>query len=182
MYCTLFLPFCVFLVHAGRYLMRSYVLNLLVVCDYVCVFSQLIEHWSEISPLALALVNAVATAGGKGSHPFSDSLPFDAERYDRIERMLCDNDTDIERPPPTVAAMAAVPSVSDHGDHGGCSRAASSAGAGFGGGVELTRVIKLVFDTLLGDTTKECFVRLGVLAEGTVAPFEMLSNLWDQVR
>lgn len=139
------------------------------------VFSQLAKSWGEIVPLDLALVNAVAAADGP--HPFGGSLPFDAGRYSWIERVLCDVDTDIERPPPAVAAIGAVPSDSDDGDHGGYSR-----GGGGGSGVGFGRLIKLTFDTLLGDTTKECFVRIGVLAEGTVAPFEMLSNLWDQVK
>lgn len=29
--------------------------------------------------------------------------------------------------------------------------------------------------------SRECFRRLGVLPEGTVAPLDMLSHLWDQV-
>ncbi|CAM9295753.1 unnamed protein product, partial [Ectocarpus sp. 13 AM-2016] len=41
-------------------------------------------------------------------------------------------------------------------------------------------VMELGFDALPGDKTKDCFVRLGVLAEGTVAPLDMLSNLWEQ--
>ncbi|CAB1117060.1 unnamed protein product [Ectocarpus sp. CCAP 1310/34] len=44
-----------------------------------------------------------------------------------------------------------------------------------------SRVMELGFDALPGDKTKDCFVRLGVLAEGTVAPLDMLSNLWEQV-
>ncbi|CAB1117058.1 unnamed protein product [Ectocarpus sp. CCAP 1310/34] len=43
-----------------------------------------------------------------------------------------------------------------------------------------SRVIELGFNALPGDKTKDCFVRLGVLAEGTVAPLDMLSNLWEQ--
>lgn len=34
----------------------------------------------------------------------------------------------------------------------------------------------------LDSATKECFFMLGVLAEGTIAPADMLSNLWNQVR
>ncbi|CAM9558911.1 unnamed protein product [Ectocarpus sp. 12 AP-2014] len=41
-------------------------------------------------------------------------------------------------------------------------------------------VMELGFGALAGDNTKDCFVRLGVLAEGTVAPLDMLSNLWEQ--
>lgn len=136
----------------------------------IFVFSQLATRWGEIVPLALALVGAVAAAGGKGSHPFGESLPFSVERYTWIERVLCDTDTVVERPPSPPLAVAAKGTVPP---------AASDAA---GGGEGLRRVIKLAFDTLLGGTTKECFVRLGVLAEGAVAPSEMLSNLWDQVR
>lgn len=141
--------------------------------------SQLARRWGETVPLALALVNAIAAAGGKGSHPFGDSSPFSSERYSWIERVLCGTDTDVEHPPPVVAAAGTVPSAGDDGDDGGCSHGGGGDG---GGGVGLRRVIELAFETLLGDTTKECFVRLGVLAEGAVAPSEMLSNLWDQVR
>ncbi|CAM9225561.1 unnamed protein product [Ectocarpus sp. 4 AP-2014] len=49
-----------------------------------------------------------------------------------------------------------------------------------GDGYALSRVMELGFGALPGDKTKECFVRLGVLAEGTVAPLDMLSNLWEQ--
>ncbi|CBJ26008.1 armadillo/beta-catenin repeat family protein / U-box domain-containing protein [Ectocarpus siliculosus] len=42
------------------------------------------------------------------------------------------------------------------------------------------RVMELGFGALPGDKTKDCFIRLGVLAEGTVAPLDMLSNLWGQ--
>ncbi|CAM9782268.1 unnamed protein product [Ectocarpus sp. 8 AP-2014] len=49
-----------------------------------------------------------------------------------------------------------------------------------GDGYALSRVMELGFGALPGDKTKDCFVRLGVLAEGTVAPLDMLSNLWEQ--
>lgn len=116
-------------------------------------FSQLAKRWGEVVPLALTLVNTVAAAASKGCHSFGGSSPFSSERYSWIERALCDTDTDV--------------------GHGGCHG---------GGGVGLRRAIELTFNTLLAGTTKECFVRLGVLAEGTVAPSDMLSNLWDQVR
>lgn len=139
--------------------------------------SQLATRWGEIVPLTLTLVNAVAAAGGKGSHALGDSSPFSFERYGWIERVLCDADTgtDADRPPAAAAVAAAgtVPPVGYDGDHSGCNHGGSGAG--------LRRAIELAFETLLGDTTKACFVRLGVLAEGTVAPFEMLSNLWEQV-
>ncbi|CAN0046685.1 unnamed protein product, partial [Ectocarpus fasciculatus] len=50
----------------------------------------------------------------------------------------------------------------------------------FGDGYALSRVMELGFGALPEDKTKDCFVRLGVLAEGTVAPLDMLSNLWEQ--
>lgn len=34
----------------------------------------------------------------------------------------------------------------------------------------------------LDPAMRECFFMLGVLAKGTIAPFDMLSNLWNQVR
>ncbi|CAN0064908.1 unnamed protein product [Ectocarpus sp. 4 AP-2014] len=43
-----------------------------------------------------------------------------------------------------------------------------------------SKVMEMGFDALPGDKTKDCLVRLGVLAEGTVAPLDMLSNLWEQ--
>ena len=135
------------------------------------VFSQIAKCWGEQCPLTLALVNAVAAAGGKGV-----SSPFSFDRYSWIERVLCDPGTTAERPRPAAlaATTGTTPPACNDGGHGGCS--------GDGGDVGLRRVVELAFDTLLGDATKECFVRLGVLAEGTVAPSEMLSNLWDQVR
>eukprot|EP00752_Nemacystus_decipiens_P005163 g4686.t1 len=123
--------------------------------------TELAKRWGDLGPLTLALVNAVAAAGGKSCHSFGDSSPFSCERYSWIERVLCDTGADVERPP----------SARDDGGYGGLSH---------GGGVGLRRAIDLAFDTLLDDATKECFVKLGVLAEGTVAPSDMLSNLWDQ--
>lgn len=57
------------------------------------------------------------------------------------------------------------------------------------GGVPRALVDRTDFDGMaffgvneLDPATRECFFMLGVLAEGTIAPADMLSNLWNQVR
>lgn len=124
-------------------------------------------------PLALALISAVAAAEGDEGQRFGNSPPFDAARYRWIERQLRDTDVndddDDDCDDCDEQHHAATPSV---GTGGGCNDGAGT----------LRKVIKLGFDTLRRDGTRECFMRLGVLPQGAVVEEGMLGSLWEQVR
>ncbi len=121
-------------------------------------------------PLALALIGAVAAAEGREGQRFDNSPPFDAARYRWIERQLRDTDVNDHR--------------ADRDDNEQDHAVTPSVGAGGynDGAGTLRRIIKLGFDTLRGEGTRDCFMRLGVLPQGAVVQEDMLASLWEQVR
>lgn len=138
---------------------------------------QPVERCGDTLPLALAIVSAVAAGAAESPEDgqrFDNSPPFTPERYRWIERQLRDidaadndNGNDQQHPPAPAAAV---------------NRAAPYGVGGYNDGGTLRKVIKLGFDALREEKTKDCFVMLGVLPQGAVTGEDMLGNLWGQVR